>query len=101
MEEAVALDVRPGLGVRMRLASLGAGKWQNSGGDKAKFGLNPRQRLDLWKSLRATGMSDCLPPLHFPMGAQISNGRDLPTGRRHAHPQTRKDGDEGRRDCRR
>ena len=41
IEEAKALDVKPGLGVRMRLASLGAGKWQNSGGDKAKFGLSP------------------------------------------------------------
>src|SRR3546814_914701 len=51
MEEAKALGVEPILGVRMRLASLGAGKWQNSGGDKAKFGLSPRQLLDLWKSL--------------------------------------------------
>ncbi|MBO1743785.1 arginine decarboxylase, partial [Stenotrophomonas maltophilia] len=40
LEESKALDVKPGLGVRMRLASLGAGKWQNSGGDKAKFGLS-------------------------------------------------------------
>ena len=39
--------MQPGLGVRMRLASIGAGKWQNSGGDKAKFGLSPRQVLDL------------------------------------------------------
>ena len=53
IEEAAALGVKPGLGVRMRLASLGAGKWQNSGGDKAKFGLSPRQVLDLWKALRA------------------------------------------------
>ena len=45
LEESKALDVKPGLGVRMRLASLGAGKWQNSGGDKAKFGLSPRQLL--------------------------------------------------------
>ena len=52
LEEAKALEVMPGLGVRMRLASLGAGKWQNSGGDKAKFGLSPRQVLDLWKRLR-------------------------------------------------
>ena len=48
-----------GLGVRMRLASLGAGKWQNSGGDKAKFGLSPRQVLDLWKQLRDAGMTRC------------------------------------------
>ncbi len=84
MEEARALDVKPGLGVRMRLASLGAGKWQNSGGDKAKFGLSPRQVLDLWKNLRDTGMSDCLQLLHFHMGSQISNVRDIANGMREA-----------------
>jgi arginine decarboxylase len=84
MAEAVALGVRPGLGVRMRLASLGAGKWQNSGGDKAKFGLAPRQVLDLWKSLRDSGMGDCLQLLHFHMGSQISNVRDIANGMREA-----------------
>ena len=84
MEEAAALGVRPGLGVRMRLASLGAGKWQNSGGDKAKFGLGPRQVLDLWKSLRDSGMGDCLQLLHFHMGSQISNVRDIANGMREA-----------------
>jgi arginine decarboxylase len=84
MEEAEALGVRPGLGVRMRLASLGAGKWQNSGGDKAKFGLSPRQVLDLWKRLRDTGMADCLELLHFHMGSQISNVRDIASGMREA-----------------
>jgi arginine decarboxylase len=84
MEEAAALGVRPGLGVRMRLASLGAGKWQNSGGDKAKFGLSPRQVLDLWKSLRDSGMGDCLQLLHFHMGSQISNVRDIANGMREA-----------------
>ena len=84
LEEAAALGVRPGLGVRMRLASLGAGKWQNSGGDKAKFGLNPRQLLDLWKRLRDAGMGDCLELLHFHMGSQISNVRDISAGMREA-----------------
>lgn len=84
MEEAANLGVRPGLGVRMRLASLGAGKWQNSGGDKAKFGLSPRQLLDLWKSLRDSGMTDCLQLLHFHMGSQISNVRDIANGMREA-----------------
>jgi len=84
MEEAKALGVKPGLGVRMRLASLGAGKWQNSGGDKAKFGLSPRQVLDLWKSLREAGMTDCLGLLHFHMGSQISNVRDIANGMREA-----------------
>ena len=84
LEESKALDVKPGLGVRMRLASLGAGKWQNSGGDKAKFGLNPRQVLDLWKSLRDAGLGDCLELLHFHMGSQISNVRDIANGMREA-----------------
>ena len=84
IEEAKALGVKPGLGVRMRLASIGAGKWQNSGGDKAKFGLSPRQLLDLWKRLRDTGMGDCLELLHFHMGSQISNVRDIANGMREA-----------------
>ncbi|WP_129134787.1 arginine decarboxylase [Luteimonas sp. YGD11-2] len=84
MEESAALGVEPLLGVRMRLASLGAGKWQNSGGDKSKFGLSPRQLLDLWKSLRDSGRSDRLKLLHFHMGSQISNVRDIANGMREA-----------------
>ena len=84
LEEAQALGVVPGLGVRMRLASLGTGKWQNSGGDKAKFGLDPRQLLNLWKQLRDAGMGDCLQLLHFHMGSQISNVRDIANGMREA-----------------
>ncbi|MBB5207782.1 biosynthetic arginine decarboxylase [Chiayiivirga flava] len=84
IEEARALGVKPGLGVRMRLASLGAGKWQNSGGDKAKFGLSPRQLLDLVEELKRVGLADCLNLLHFHMGSQISNVRDIANGMREA-----------------
>ncbi len=84
IEESRALGVKPGLGVRMRLATLGAGKWQNSGGDKAKFGLSPRQVLDLWKQLREAGLQDTLNLLHFHMGSQISNVRDIANGMREA-----------------
>jgi arginine decarboxylase len=84
LAEAAALGVKPGLGVRMRLASLGAGKWQNSGGDKAKFGLSPRQVLDLVEKLRAAGELDALQLLHFHMGSQISNVRDIANGMREA-----------------
>jgi len=84
MEEAARLNVAPKIGVRMRLASLGAGKWQNSGGDKAKFGLSPRQVLTLWKTLRDSGQSDALGLLHFHMGSQISNVRDIAGGMREA-----------------
>ncbi|MBS0456680.1 MAG: arginine decarboxylase [Proteobacteria bacterium] len=82
--ESKALGVVPGLGVRMRLASLGAGKWQNSGGDKAKFGLSPRQLIDLIEQLRAAGLMDSLQLLHFHMGSQISNVRDIANGMREA-----------------
>ena len=84
LEEAKNLDVLPGLGVRMRLASLGAGKWQNSGGDKAKFGLSPRQVLNLVEKLKAANMLEALQLLHFHMGSQISNVRDIANGMREA-----------------
>ena len=84
IQEARALGVKPGIGVRLRLATLGAGKWQNSGGDKAKFGLSPRQVLDLVEQLRQENMLDCLNLLHFHMGSQISNLRDIAAGMREA-----------------
>ncbi len=84
IQEARALGVKPGIGVRLRLATLGAGKWQNSGGDKAKFGLSPRQVLDLVEQLRQEDLLDCLNLLHFHMGSQISNLRDIAAGMREA-----------------
>ena len=84
IQEARALGVKPGIGVRLRLATLGAGKWQNSGGEKAKFGLSPRQVLDLVENLRKENLLDCLNLLHFHMGSQISNLRDIAAGMREA-----------------
>ncbi|MEO7917126.1 MAG: biosynthetic arginine decarboxylase, partial [Dokdonella sp.] len=84
IEEARALGVEPLLGVRMRLKSLGAGKWQNSGGDKAKFGLTPRQLLTLVDDLKAAKLDHCLRLLHFHMGSQMSNVRDIANGMREA-----------------
>ena len=84
LEEANALGVEPLFGVRMRLASIGAGKWQNTGGDKAKFGLSPRQVLDLVAKLKAAGKADALKLLHFHMGSQMSNVRDIANGLREA-----------------
>ncbi len=84
IEESRALGVEPLLGVRMRLKSLGAGKWQNSGGDKAKFGLTPRQLLTLIDELKAAGLDHTLELLHFHMGSQMSNVRDIARGMREA-----------------
>lgn len=84
IEEAAQLGVEPLLGVRMRLKSLGAGKWQNSGGDKAKFGLTPRQLLTLVEQLKGANLSHTLKLLHFHMGSQMSNVRDIARGMREA-----------------
>ncbi len=82
--ESKALGVTPRLGVRVRLASIGAGKWQNTGGDKGKFGLSPRQLLALVDRLDEAGLKHSLRLLHFHMGSQISNVRDIATGMREA-----------------
>lgn len=82
--EAKALDVEPLLGVRVRLASIGAGKWQNTGGDKGKFGLSPSQVLTLIERLDAAGLKHTLKLQHFHMGSQISNVRDIANGMREA-----------------
>jgi arginine decarboxylase len=84
LEEARALGVEPLFGVRMRLTSLGAGKWQNTGGEKSKFGLTPRQLLTLVDELEAAGLTQSLQLLHIFMGSQISNVRDIAAGMREA-----------------
>jgi arginine decarboxylase len=82
--EAKALGVEPLLGVRVRLASIGAGKWQNTGGDKGKFGLSPTQVLTLIERLDQAGLKHTLKLQHFHMGSQISNVRDIANGMREA-----------------
>ncbi|AIF46276.1 arginine decarboxylase [Dyella japonica] len=82
--EAKALNVEPLLGVRVRLASIGAGKWQNTGGDKGKFGLSPSQVLTLVERLEQAGLKHTLKLQHFHMGSQISNVRDIANGMREA-----------------
>lgn len=82
--EAKALGVEPLLGVRVRLASIGAGKWQNTGGDKGKFGLSPAQVLSLVERLDQAGLKHTLKLQHFHMGSQISNVRDIANGMREA-----------------
>ena len=82
--EAKELGVEPLLGVRVRLASIGAGKWQNTGGDKGKFGLSPDQVLTLIRRLDEAGLKHTLKLQHFHMGSQISNVRDIANGMREA-----------------
>ncbi|CAM3798252.1 arginine decarboxylase [Rouxiella silvae] len=80
LEEAERLNVIPRLGVRARLSSQGSGKWQSSGGEKSKFGLAAAQVLQLVEMLRDADRLDSLQLLHFHLGSQLSNIRDISTG---------------------
>ncbi|QDV12261.1 Biosynthetic arginine decarboxylase [Rosistilla oblonga] len=71
------LGVRPQLGVRVKLASRGAGRWQSSGGYRSKFGLTVSEVLRLVDELESRGMSDCFKLLHFHLGSQITNIRQV------------------------
>ena len=77
MEEAAKLRVRPRLGVRVRLSTISSGKWQNSGGEKSKFGLHASEVLRLLANLKQAHMLDCLQLMHFHMGSQIANIQDV------------------------
>jgi len=79
-QTAKQLGVEPVIGVRARLSSLGAGNWQNTGGDRAKFGLSPSQMIALVERLQAAGKLHWLRLLHFHMGSQIANLRDIRKG---------------------
>lgn len=80
LREARRLNIRPRLGLRVRLASIGKGKWQNTGGEKAKFGLSAIQVQALVAELDTQGMLDCLNMLHFHMGSQIADIGDIQRG---------------------
>ncbi|MSS75583.1 MAG: biosynthetic arginine decarboxylase [Methyloglobulus sp.] len=77
LEEAAKLGVKPCVGVRVRLASISAGKWQNTGGEKSKFGLHANEVLQLIERLKQANLLDCLQLMHFHMGSQIANIRDI------------------------
>ena len=82
LEESRDLGIEPLLGLRVRLASLGSGKWQNSGGEKSKFGLSAAQVLQAVEWLRHHQLLDTLKLLHFHLGSQIANIRDIQRGAR-------------------
>ncbi len=80
LSEAKNLNVKPRLGVRVRLSSLGKGKWQNTGGVKSKFGLTSLQLLSFLEKLKIENKLDYLKVLHFHLGSQISDLRDISVG---------------------
>lgn len=70
-------NVRPKMGVRLKLASRGAGRWESSSGSGSKFGLTVGEILQGLQRLEQEGLADCLRLVHFHMGSQITNIRSI------------------------
>jgi arginine decarboxylase len=71
------VGVRPAIGIRVKLASRGSGRWKSSGGYRSKFGLSATEAMRALQELREAGMADCLNLLHFHLGSQITNIRQI------------------------
>jgi arginine decarboxylase len=75
LKYAEKVGVRPQIGMRVKLAARGGGRWQGSGGYRSKFGLTVAEVLRGLNELRSLGMEDCFKLLHFHLGSQIPNIR--------------------------
>ena len=83
-EIAKRFKVQPNIGIRIKLASSGSGKWEESGGDGSKFGLNSSELLEALDFLRQRKMTDCLRFIHFHIGSQITKIRRIKNALREA-----------------
>ena len=75
LKYAEKVGVRPQIGMRVKLAARGGGRWQGSGGYRSKFGLTVAEVLRGLEELKVRGMQDCFKLLHFHLGSQIPNIR--------------------------
>jgi arginine decarboxylase len=78
------LKIKPNLGIRIKLASSGSGKWEDSGGDISKFGLTSSELLDAIDFIERNKMRDCVKLIHFHIGSQVTKIRRIKTALREA-----------------
>ncbi|HPB14063.1 MAG: biosynthetic arginine decarboxylase [Bacteroidales bacterium] len=78
------LKVRPNLGIRIKLASAGSGKWEESGGDISKFGLTSSELLEALDVIERNKMVDCVKLIHFHIGSQVTKIRRIKVALREA-----------------
>jgi len=78
------IGVRPRIGMRIKLASKGTGRWEGSGGDRSKFGLSTREVVEAVRFLREADMLSCFELIHFHLGSQISAIRAIKNALREA-----------------
>ena len=83
-ELAKRLRIRPNIGIRIKLASSGSGKWEDSGGDVSKFGLSSSELLEALDFLEKNKMEDCLKLIHFHIGSQVTKIRRIKNALREA-----------------
>jgi arginine decarboxylase len=69
--------IRPTVGMRAKLAARGAGRWESSAGDRAKFGLTVGEMVEGVAYMRSRGFLDCVQLLHFHIGSQVSSIRSI------------------------
>ncbi|MBE0673561.1 MAG: biosynthetic arginine decarboxylase [Bacteroidales bacterium] len=81
---AKRLKVRPNLGIRIKLASAGSGKWEDSGGDISKFGLSSSELLEALDFIEKNRLGDCLKFIHFHIGSQVTKIRRIKLALREA-----------------
>lgn len=81
---AKRLNVRPNVGIRIKLSSSGSGKWEESGGDRSKFGLNTSELQEAMEFLQENKMTDCLKLIHFHIGSQVTKIRRIKNALREA-----------------
>ena len=77
LERSAVLGIRPRMGIRVKLSSRVGGKWSESGGERSVFGLTPSQVIDTVDALRDANMLDCLELLHYHLGSQVPNIREI------------------------
>ncbi|MDE6249439.1 MAG: biosynthetic arginine decarboxylase [Paramuribaculum sp.] len=78
------LDIMPNVGIRIKLSSSGSGKWEESGGDQSKFGLNSSELLEAIDILNRNKMGECLKLIHFHIGSQVTKIRRIKNALREA-----------------
>ena len=83
-EVAKRMDIEPNVGIRIKLASSGSGKWETSGGDVSKFGLNSSELLEALDYMERNKMKNSLKLIHFHIGSQITKIRRIKTAIREA-----------------
>jgi arginine decarboxylase len=77
IKHSARVGVRPRIGLRVKLASRGSGRWKSSGGYRSKFGLTVSEAIRALEEMKKLGLEDSIELLHFHLGSQITNIRQI------------------------